>query len=297
MGELIIKEIPYDVAKDITIKNHYSKKWNTAFGKYNFGIFKDDELLGVAVYGNLMNPNSYKNWSDFVEKGQVIELNRMWIDDKLGHNAETILIGATFKYFKMVYPEIKIIQTFADGRLGCGTIYKASSFNYYGYRKTLFFEDVENGSVYHKVPMENSGRPKGFLELNRLFLDGRLKPFHVKTYRYGFILDKRLRKKINLQEEPYPEYDKGIEYVDDYVHPKGLLARTWLYFDEINDTTYKFKAERYYKEHYDDFFQELENQKENKSYLWFKEECESGTRKSIELDESTEIQISIFDFI
>ena len=63
MGELIIKEIDYQIAKEITITNHYSKKWNTSFGKINFGIFKGDRLLGVAVYGNLMNPNSYSKWS------------------------------------------------------------------------------------------------------------------------------------------------------------------------------------------------------------------------------------------
>jgi len=294
MGKLIIKEIDYNTAKEITIKNHYSKKWNTAFGKYNFGIFKENRLLGVAVYGNLMNPKSYKNWCDELEQGQVLELNRMWIDDELGHNAETILIGATFKLFKMIYPNIKIIQTFADGRLGCGTIYKASNFKYYGYTKSLFFENIDDGIVYHKVPMENSKRPKGLLKLNKLFLDNKLKPFFVKTYRYGYILDKRLRKKIKLKEKPYPTYDKGIELIEKYIHPFGLCVRVMLYFDVLNNVTYSNKMQDYI----DNFHKnsklglEIKKQKENKSYLWFKNEYDKS-----DLCVVKEQQTTLFDFL
>ena len=269
MGELIIKEIDYQIAKEITITNHYSKKWNTSFGKINFGIFKGDRLLGVAVYGNLMNPNSYSKWSDELEKGQVIELNRMWIDDELGHNAETILISSTFKIIKQDYPNIKIIQTIADGRLGCGTIYKASNFNYYGYTKSLFFENIKTKNVYHKVPMENSKRPKGMLSLNRMFLDNELKPFYVKTYRYGYILDKRLKKKIKLKQLEYPKYEKGMDYIDAYKHPIGIVVRSMLYFENIKDYDYVDKCDRYLKEVYGDYIDELNKQKQNDSYIWF----------------------------
>lgn len=48
MGELVIKEVQREVAKEIIIKNHYSHKWNTAFGIINIGIFKDDNLMEVA---------------------------------------------------------------------------------------------------------------------------------------------------------------------------------------------------------------------------------------------------------
>lgn len=40
MGDLIIKEVERKIAKEIIIKNHYSHKWNTSFGKINIGIFK-----------------------------------------------------------------------------------------------------------------------------------------------------------------------------------------------------------------------------------------------------------------
>lgn len=229
LGTLTMKEIDVQIAKDMIIKNHYSKKWNSSFGKINIGVFKDERLLGVAVFGNLMNPKSFKNISDYGE-GSVIELNRLWIDDELGHNAETILISSSFKIIKADYPIIRFVQSFADGRLGCGTIYKASNFKYFGYEETLFFEDKETGEVFHKVPLENTKRPLGFLGKNARYLTNKLKPFKVKTYRYIFPLYKK--DVVKLKEHPYPAYDKGtIE--SDYEHPNSLIARLALMYKEI----------------------------------------------------------------
>ena len=238
-GKLIIKTIDYQLAKKITLENHYSKKWNTSFGKINFGIFHKNKLCGVAVFGNLMNPNSYKSISDDIEFDNILELNRMWIDDCLGKNTETMFISGCFKYFKMYKPEIKVIQSFADGRLGCGTIYKASNFGYYGFEKSLFFENVETNETFHHVPLENTKRPMGFLNKNRLYLDGKMKPFYVKTYRYIYVLNKKC--KIKLKQQPYPEYEKGI-ILSDYKQPIGILSRLFLMYDAINDNVYRDKA-------------------------------------------------------
>ena len=136
------KEIDYDTAKEMMLKNHYSHKWNTAFGKINIGVYKDNILLGCASFGNLMNPKSFKSISPDLTQENVIELNRLWVDDKLGGNAETVLLSVSWKFIKSNYPNIKVVQSFADGRLGCGTIYKAASFKYYGYTESLFFEDL-----------------------------------------------------------------------------------------------------------------------------------------------------------
>jgi hypothetical protein len=291
MGELIIKEISYIQAKDITIKNHYSKKWNTSFGKVNFGIFRGRRILGVAVYGNLMQPKSYKNWCDELVEGQVVELNRLWIDDELGHNAETIFMSATFKILRKDHPHIKVIQTFADGRLGCGTIYKASSFNYYGYTETTFFYEKEKDISHHEIPFTNSKRPTRMLMLNRLFFDNKLEPFKVKTYRYGFVLDKKFKKKIKFIQQPYPIYEKGQRDMKDYLHPKGIVARCYLFFKELGDKDYMKKSKDYYYKNYNDFDDEIENQKQNDSYTWFINEFDMSTLK-LEIN-----QISIFDLM
>lgn len=271
LGTLIIKEVEYNIAKDIIVKNHYSKKWNTSFGKVNIGIFKDNKLLGVAVFGNLMNPNSHSKITD-LGRSSVIELNRLWIDDELGHNAETILLGASFKIIKHSYPHIKFVQSFADGRLGCGTIYKASNFKYYGYSKSLFFEDVETGEVFHKVPLENTKRPQGFLVKNKRYLEGKLKPFYVKTYRYIYPLDKK--EKCKLEEKEYPKYEKGIvETV--FKHPNSLLCRLYIMYNEIGE--YKLRDKCFNEvinelKEKDKINNIMDKQKENESVKWFKKE-------------------------
>lgn len=121
LGNLIIKEVEKDLAKKLIIENHYSHKWNDGgFGRYNYGIFREeqpDECLGIAVYGYMKNPKA-KIFMHPNKEAWMCELNRMWIDDILGHNAETILIGASIKLLHRADPNIVAIQSFADGRLG-----------------------------------------------------------------------------------------------------------------------------------------------------------------------------------
>lgn len=280
LGTLVMRKIEFQVAKDMIVKNHYSKKWNTSFGKINIGMFKENKLLGVAVFGNLMNTKSYKNISDY-GKNSVLELNRLWIDDELGKNAETILISSSFKIIKIDFPNVRFIQSFADGRLGCGTIYKASNFKYFGYEETLFFEDLETGEVFHKIPLENTNRPLGFLGKNAKYLNGKLKPFKVKTYKYIYPLYKS--DKIKLKEQCYPKYDKGIIRTN-YKHPKSLLARLVIMYNEIGLDKLSEKALQEIKASgiSDVEIKELiENQLKNKSIIWFKNEYLKGNKEKL----------------
>lgn len=225
---LMFKEVSKDIAKKIIIENHYSRKWQGYFGLFNMGVFLKEEpnnCLGVASFGSMMNANSYKSISDDIEKDQIIELNRLWVDDVLGGNVETILLKYSFRVLKE--RGYKLVQSFADGRLGAGTIYKAANFRYYGYTKTLFFERISNGETIHHVLFEDTRVPNTITRLNSELINGEFKPFEVKTYRYIYILDKRT--KVKLQEQPYPPYDKGIEYVDlkGEIKPT-IIARTYI---------------------------------------------------------------------
>lgn len=171
----------------------------------------------------MMNSNSFRSVSDDLEKDEIIELNRLWIDDCLGHNAESLFIGACFKIIRSEYPHIKAVQSFADGRLGCGTIYKATNFKYFGVHKTLFYENRITGEITHNVTMTNS-KSIGMVCMNRQWCDGILKPFEVNTYRYIYPLKKISFK---LREKPYPEYSKGKEYLPEYRHNIRLVYRAF----------------------------------------------------------------------
>ena len=221
LGTVTVKQIDKKTAKEMIIKNHYSHKFGCNHGVYNFGIFRDDELLGVASYGYMMNYHARIFTCDN-PNGIMLELNRMWIDDCLGRNAESYLIATTIKLLKKINPDIVAIQSFADGRLGCGTIYKASNFKYYGYHYTLFYEVISTGEVLHHITVEKQ-TVSTYVKYNEALLNGEFKAFRVKTYRYIYPLDKSF-KFIKGKEQPYPPYEKGIEYYDKKIN-RELIER------------------------------------------------------------------------
>lgn len=103
LGDLLIKPVEKELARQMVIEHHYSHKWNFGgFGVFNFGIFRADEpdrCLGVAVYGYMKNMNA-KLFTHPNPKAWMCELNRLWIDDCLGKNAETVLIAASIKLIR-----------------------------------------------------------------------------------------------------------------------------------------------------------------------------------------------------
>lgn len=213
LGELVIKQVSKELAKEMIIRNHYSHKWNDGgFGKYNFGIFRkgDERCLGVAVYGYMKNPKA-GIFTHPNPKSWMCELNRMWIDDELGKNAETVLIGASIKLLRKLNPDCVAIQSFADGRLGCGTIYKAANFRYYGFHYTRFLVNQRTGEVVHEQLFTDTTSPAGYIRNNVGYLLKEFKIYTVRTYRYIYPLDKKFI--FRKAEKPYPEYNKGMDEV------------------------------------------------------------------------------------
>lgn len=214
LGDLIIKPVEKQLAKEMIIKNHYSHKWNDGgFGKYNFGIFRaeaPDTCLGVAVYGYMKNPRA-KIFTHPNTDAWMPELNRMWISDELGHNAESLLIASSLKLLRKADKNIVAVQSFADGRLGCGTIYKASNFKYYGYHLTKFLINNRSQECTHQQIFTNSTSPNAYIRANVGYLLGDFAVYNVKTYRYIYPFCKKF--KFNKPELPYPEYDKGMSLV------------------------------------------------------------------------------------
>ena len=211
-----------DEAKELIVREHYSHKWGSTFGLYNYGIRLDGKLLGVASYGHLMNPQSFGSVAD-LNAEQVTELNRLWIDDSLGRNAETWLMAEAHKRLLRDTP-VRLVQSFADGRLGVGTIYQAANFGYYGHSTTRFHRNVVDGQSYHDTPFSNTAAAGIYLR-NAMHARGELETFTVNTYRYIKPLTKAARRRIKLKEKPYPKQREGITQHPDYIPPIGQVVR------------------------------------------------------------------------
>ena len=151
-------------------------------------------------------------------------------------------ISNSFKIIKKKMPHIKLIQSFADGRLGCGTIYKASNFKYYGCSTATFYDDLTTGEIAKDTLLNDTRSLKTMIEENEKLLDGQLKFFKVKSYRYIYSLRKGAFKGIKFKEKEYPTYQKGKEYFERPIKINEII-RCYIgcFIYNKNDVVYKFE--------------------------------------------------------
>ena len=204
-----IKEINRKKANKIIIKNHYSHKiYNATY--IHLGVFYEEELLGVLQYGYAMNPASQGSVVKDTKIKEYLELNRMWLDDKLGKNSESKAISYSIKYIKKKFKnKIKWIQSFADERCGkFGVVYQACSFKYYGEHTSSFWE--LDGVVYHNIQMTVKKGTKRYSKEVAKLQENKEKANRMKLrqFRYIFFIDKRSINNVLLKEEPYPKHYK-----------------------------------------------------------------------------------------
>jgi hypothetical protein len=259
-SQLEVRSVDKPTARDMIVANHYSHKWQTTFGLENFGVFLDDELLGVAVYGHAMNSAAWGSITT-IPREQCIELNRLWIDDRLGANTETWLMGRTFRLLREL--GYRLVQSFADGRLGVGTIYQAANFTYHGFHETLFHAD-RDGNTHHDTSFSNTASATGMTSRNLMHARGELESFRVRTYRYLYPLDKRARREILLPAQPYPKERTGMIPVDGYTPPPGQIARSVALAEGLGWTDEAAELDAYLRTITDDADTHLAKQRQNR---------------------------------
>lgn len=203
-----VREINRSLANDIIIKNHYSHKFYNA-SYLHLGVFSCGEIVGVLQYGYAMNPASCASVVAMTEMDQYLELNRMWIDDKMPKNSESKAISYSIKYIKRKYRKIKWIQSFADERCGKnGIVYQACSFDYYGEHLAVFWE--LEGQIYHNSLMTrnpNLSKSAAYLQSNRELAI----PNKLRQFRYIKFLDKKWSLRCLLKKQPYPKHYNEIK--------------------------------------------------------------------------------------
>ena len=209
--DFYILEIPREQANKIIIKNHYSHKiYNATY--IHLGLFYKDELVGVLQYGYAMNPASQDKVVADTKIDEYLELNRMWVDDKMPRNTESKAIAYSIRYIKRKFKnKIKWIQSFADERCGgLGVVYQACSFDYFGEHTSDFWE--YKGIVYHNIQMTVKEGTKRYSEEVRELQTNKdkAKKMSLRQFRYIFFIDKRYRKKALLKVKPYPKRENGV---------------------------------------------------------------------------------------
>jgi hypothetical protein len=202
-----VKIIDKKIAKEIIINNHYSKKWSSC--RFAFGLFRNDKLVGVAVYGFPVGRQVVKSISSILENKDVLELTRLFVYDSEPRNTETMFLSMTFKHLKQ--EKIKVIVSYSDPLYGhVGIIYQASNFLYQGNNTMLVkgYSYKINEKVYHaRSAVAKFGSVKD--EVLKKFDSKYEKVELLKKHRYIYILDKKSKKDIMKTIKhpivPYPK--------------------------------------------------------------------------------------------
>lgn len=225
MDGFYIKLISKQTAKNIIIKNHYSKKWTKC--RYALGIFKkqqceffendNDVLIGCLVYGHPIGRQVVNGLSDLVNDDNVLELTRLWIQDDTPKNMESWVISQSFHWLKRHDKNIKILVSYSDPSAGHkGTIYQATNWLYQEILNTSnshhFMVSFDQKNWLHPRNLVTKYGTEKWSELINILP----KPFYKKLcprkYRYIYILSNKKERGLLLKslKHPISPYPKNV---------------------------------------------------------------------------------------
>lgn len=151
---LEVRRIDPRTATELVVARHYLHRRPPI--SYAFGLYRDDELLGVVTYGTPASRHLQKSACPG-EPGRVLELNRLWVDDVLPRNTESWFVSRSLKLLPA-----RIVVSYADPVHGhYGYIYRALNFRYAGWtdmdRKTPRFDYIPLDPTKHTREASRSG--------------------------------------------------------------------------------------------------------------------------------------------
>jgi len=128
--QFVVTPSNIQVVRDFIEKWHYSGNVNGLRISNVFALMADNNLIGAMIYGSLGMANTWKKYADKEE--DIVELRRLCCIDNTPRNTESYFIGKTLRWLKK-NTDYKTVVSYADSYHGhCGTIYKASNFEYHG---------------------------------------------------------------------------------------------------------------------------------------------------------------------
>ena len=181
-----IEKISKQQAGTILLKYHYLKDISKGFKSgYNYGVFKEDYLMGVIIFTGFPVPELAKGMLGLcrTEQQGLFELSRLCLDPKIQkeeHNLASWFVSKSIRQLKKD-AEVKVILSYADSEFHCGTVYKACNFDYYGMsapKKDFWIEQHDGTFKKH-----SRGKTKG--------VKGEWRP-RSRKHRYVMVFDKKI---------------------------------------------------------------------------------------------------------
>ena len=212
VNKLKIVVIDRDSAKKCVLKNHYMKTF-PAGAKIYIGVIHEgfDGLVGVAVFGSSTGTNAkIKLFPDNIESKNIIEMQRLWISDEMGHNAESKTLSLCMDMFKKSLPVIKVVWTYAGGcKDDCGIVYQSSGFQFLGSEPCDDFYLTENGEYKNIINALRFGKgPKGEKDRKKIAEHLWGKGEFIKAHRhfYFYAICKKTRRLMENKTKAFPKH-------------------------------------------------------------------------------------------
>ena len=198
--EYQIKEISYNEAMILVVKNHYLHR--KAPCSKAFGLFYNDQIKGVICYGTPSSAPLRSGIAGPENSFNVVELTRLWICDSVPKNGESFLIGRTLKLSGK-----EIIVSFAEIDQGhVGTVYQATNWIYTGLSAKRTNWTIK-GIDKHCQTIADKYTSK---EIREKYGDDFSLVDRPRKHRYVFINAKGKRKlelinSLRYKQQPYPK--------------------------------------------------------------------------------------------
>ncbi len=179
-------------ASKILLKFHYLKDISKGFKSgINYGLFKDEKLVGVCIYTGFPVPELVKGMFglDRADQSGMYELSRLCIEpaiQTLEHNIASWFVSRTIKLMRNNFSP-RCILSYADNDHHSGIVYKACNFKYYGLtalKKDFWIRQASGDFVKH-----SRGKTKG--------VDGEWRARSQK-HRFVMVFDRKLSIKWEL---------------------------------------------------------------------------------------------------
>lgn len=225
--------------KDWLLNKHYAKRMCSI--SYSFGLYIDNVLNGVVTFGMPPSSNLAESICGLDCKENVLELNRLVVNDGLPKNTLSFFVSNSIKKL----PNNKIIVSFSDANMNHnGYIYQATNFIYTGVssNNTKLIDKFGDEFHFRNIGHYQKNNKVNAKLIKRRLNEDKINRVEIAKYLRGY-KGKWTARKLDLEfgyKDTVAHWfrtDVGFSFpnVDDWNKLKELLNFDNTYDDIMND--------------------------------------------------------------
>jgi hypothetical protein len=201
-----VRPIDKSKTKPFILEIHYAKR--TPPISYAYGLFRDDQLVGICTYGKPPSSTLIKGVCGEKWAPNVFELNRLCLLDNLPNEASRLVAGS----FKLL-PKPLVVVSYADTKQNhTGIVYQATNFLYTGL-SAKFRDPVVKGLEHqhhatYAHGLSNLQLKEKYGEENVYFIDRSRKHRYIKFLGSRTEI-KEMIKDLRYKTEAYPKEERN----------------------------------------------------------------------------------------